>query len=123
MKVVLVDDDAAVRSSLKLLLTGRGHDVDLYAGGQAVLDAKLDDERSCLIVDYLMSDMDGFSLLDRLRKQGWTGPALLITGHFDVKLEDRARKAGYAAMFEKPLRNDDLFNTVTRLAATLPSPC
>ncbi len=118
MKVVLVDDDAAVRSSLKLLLTGRGHDVDLYAGGQAVLDANLDDERSCLIADYLMPDIDGLNLLGRLRKQGWTGPALLITGHYDVTLEDRARKVGYSAVFEKPLRNEQLFEAVMRIAAT-----
>lgn len=119
MKVALVDDDAAVRSSLKLLLTGRGHDVDNFAGGQAVLDAELSDNATCLIADYLMPDIDGLSLLSRLRKQGWSGPALLITGHFDATLEHRARAVGYSAVFEKPLRNERLFDAVARLEAVL----
>ena len=119
MKVVLVDDDAAVRGSLKLLLTARGHDVDDYTGGQAVLDADLGDDRTCLVADYLMPDVDGLSLLDRLRKRGWSGPALLITGHYDATLEQRAKAVGYSAIFEKPLRTERLFDSVARLEAAL----
>ena len=116
MKVVLVDDDAAVRGSLKLLLNGRGYDVDAFAGGQAVLDAHLGGDHSCLIADYLMPDIDGISLLTRLRKQGWSGPALLITGHFDARLERRALAGGYTAVFEKPLRHERLIDSVASLA-------
>ena len=117
MKVVLVDDDAAVRGSLRLLLTRRGHDVADYAGGQDVLDANLNDDQTCLIADYLMPDIDGLSLLDRLRKHGWSGPALLITGHYDETLEQRAKAVGYSAIFEKPLRTERLFDAVARLGA------
>jgi len=117
MKVVLVDDDAAVRSSLKLLLAGRGHDVDDYAGGQAVLDANLAGDHVCLIADYLMPDIDGISLLNKLRQQGWSGPALLITGHFDTTLEKRAIAGGYSLMFEKPLRSQRLIAAIANLAA------
>lgn len=117
MKVVLVDDDAAVRSSLKLLLAGRGHDVEDFAGGQAVLDANLGDNHFCLIADYLMPDIDGIWLLDGLRKQGWSGPALLITGHFDATLEKRALAAGYSLVFEKPLRSERLIAAIANLAA------
>jgi FixJ family two-component response regulator len=116
MKVVLVDDDAAVRSSLKLLLTGRGYDVDAFAGGQAVLDANLIGDHFCLIADYLMQDIDGISLLGRLREQGWSGPALLITGHFDATLGKRALAAGYSAVFEKPLCSEQLIEAVANLA-------
>ena len=116
MKVVLVDDDAAVRNSLKLLLTGRGYAVDLYAGGEAVLTADLGTaSRTCLIADYLMPDIDGLHLLKRLRKQGWLGSALLITGHFDATLEQRALAAGYSQIFEKPLRHEQLLQAVARL--------
>lgn len=117
MKVVLVDDDAAVRSSLKLLLAGRGYDVDDFAGGQAVLDANLRDDHICLIADYLMPDIDGISLLAKLRKQGWSGQALLITGHFDAILEERALAAGYSLVFEKPLRSERLIAAIANLAA------
>ena len=116
MKVVLIDDDAAVRSSLKLLLAGRGYDVAVFAGGQAVLDANLSDDHFCILADYLMPDIDGISLLGKLRKQGWLGPALLITGHFDSGLDKRAKAAGYSAVFEKPLHSERLINAVAKFA-------
>lgn len=116
MKVALVDDDSAVRSSLRLLLSARGYDVDVFAGGQALLDAKLGDDHFCLLADYLMPDIDGISLLGELRKQGWAGPALLITGHFDSSLEKRAETAGYSAVFEKPLRSERLIDAVAKFA-------
>lgn len=114
MKVALVDDDAAVRSSLKLLLAGRGYNVDVFAGGKAVLDANLGDDHFCLIADYLMPDFDGISLLGQLRKQGWAGPALLITGHFDSSLNKRAEAAGYSTVFEKPLHSERLIDAVAK---------
>jgi FixJ family two-component response regulator len=116
MKVALVDDDAAVRNSLRLLLAGRGYDVDVYAGGQAVLDASLSDNHFCLLADYLMPDIDGISLLGELRRQGWMGPALLITGHFDSSLDKRALAAGYSAVFEKPLHGKRLIDAVAKFA-------
>ena len=116
MKVVLIDDDAAVRSSLKLLLAGRGYDVAVFAGGQAVLDANLSDDHFCVLADYLMPDIDGISLLGKLRKQGWLGPALLITGHFDSGLDKRAKAAGYSAVFEKPLHSERLIDAVAKFA-------
>ncbi len=116
MRVALVDDDAAVRSSLKLLLTGRGYDVDDFAGGQAVLNAHLGDHHICLIADYLMPDIDGINLLGSLRKQGWLRPALLITGHFDATLERRAFAAGYSGIFAKPLTKR-LLDAVAELAS------
>ena len=116
MKVVLIDDDAAVRSSMKLLLAGRGYDVAVFAGGQAVLDANLSDDHFCILADYLMPDIDGISLLGKLRKQGWLGPALLITGHFDSGLDKRAKAAGYSAVFEKPLHSERLINAVAKFA-------
>ena len=116
MKVALVDDDGAVRSSLRLLLTARGYDVDVFAGGQAVLDAKLSDDHFCLLADYLMPDIDGISLLGKLRRQGWGGPAILITGHFDSSLDKRAEAAGYSTVFEKPLHSERLIDAVAKFA-------
>ena len=116
MKVVLVDDDAAVRSSLKLLLAGRGYEVDVFVGGQAVLNANLSNDHFCLLADYLMPDIDGISLLSQLRKQGWLGPALLITGHFDSNLDERAIAAGYSAVFQKPLHSERLIDAVAKFA-------
>ncbi|WP_293882042.1 response regulator [Sphingomonas sp.] len=106
--------------SLRLLLAARGYDVDLYAGGEALLEAKLDSRaRTCLIVDYLMPDIDGLTLLGRLRTQGWSESALLITGHFNATLEARALAVGFSRVFEKPLDHERLLDSVALLKASL----
>lgn len=120
MKVILVDDDAAVRNSLRLLLNARGYSVELYAGGEAVLESTLaGGSQTCLIADYLMPDIDGLSLLENLRNRGWLGPALLISGHFDATLERRALAVGYFQVFEKPLDHERLLDAVARLKAVV----
>ena len=81
-----------------------------------MLDAKLRDDHFCLLADYLMPDIDGISLLGKLRKQDWAGPALLITGHFDSSLNKRAVAAGYSAVFEKPLHSERLIDAVAKFA-------
>ena len=119
-KLLLVDDDVAVRNSLRLLLTARGYNVDLYAGGKAVLEPNLvGSSQTCLIADYLMPDIDGLSLFKRLRKQGWLGPALLISGHFDATLEQRALAVGYVQVFEKPLDHERMLDVIARLKVTV----
>ena len=90
--------------------------MDVFAGGQAVLEAILSDDHFCLLADYLMPDIDGISLLGKLRKHGWAGPAIMITGHFDSTLNQRALAAGYSAVFEKPLQSERLIKAVADLA-------
>lgn len=120
MKVILVDDDAAVRDSLRLLLSARGYSVEPYSSGEAVLASKLArDPQTCLIADYLMPDIDGLSLLEQLRKQRWLGPAILISGHFDATLKRRALAVGYVQVFQKPLDHERLLDAVARLKGTV----
>ena len=108
MNVVLVDDDAAVRKSLRLLPTGRGHAVDLYAGDDGVLEAKLNGSApTCLMADYLMPNIDGMTLLGRLRKQ------------FNATLEQHALAVGYSQVLEKPLSHERLLDAVACLKAAL----
>ncbi len=67
--VLVVDDDAAVRASLKFALEVEGFQVRLYDRPEAVLaDAELP-ERACLLIDYHMPIIDGIELIERLRRQ------------------------------------------------------
>lgn len=114
MNVNLVEDDPAVRDSLKLRLIARGHSVSTFSSSEPALDAEFD-QSTRLIADYLMPDIDGIALLRILRAKGWAGLAFLITGHFDATLEIRAKQAGYSAVFEKPLRFDRLIAAMVPL--------
>ena len=110
--ILLSDDDASVRRSLHLLLRSRGFAVLAYASGTALLLDPQTPSGDCLVVDYLMPDIDGISILKKLRSAGWFGPAILITAHYADKLAESAREAGFAAVLEKPLRDGVLVQTI-----------
>ena len=65
-----------------------------------------------LLVDYVMSQMDGLALVSRLREVDWKGRAILITGFYDVSLPRKAKSAGIDQILEKPLDPDLLLETI-----------
>jgi FixJ family two-component response regulator len=117
-RLLLVEDDAAVRRALQLVLRARGYDVRAYAAGSALL-ADLDAQRRAvvLIADMKMPEVDGVTLLRALRSGGWQGPALLITGFPSPQVRADALAAGYVRVLEKPLIEHALADAVDRLVA------
>lgn len=116
--VYIVDDDEAVRDSLETYLTLKGLDVAAFGSAREVLDRK-ETGASLLIVDINMPDMDGFALLERLRRRGEDMPTVFITGLGDTDSRARAERAGAAAFFDKPIDAPALLKEVTRLLAPL----
>jgi Response regulator containing CheY-like receiver, AAA-type ATPase, and DNA-binding domains len=117
-RILIVEDDSGMRRSMQLLLQGRGFEVRAYAAADPML---LDEElpqAACLVIDYLLGDRDGLSVLGSLRKLGWGGPAILITAHATDELRRSATGAGFSAFLEKPFKEHILVNTVTSLAAS-----
>ena len=114
-RILIVEDDPAVRRSMQLLLQGQGFDSRGYASGEALLSDAGFGNPACLVADYRMETLDGIALLSRLREQGWLGPAVLVTGFPSPELSQRAAASGYAAVFEKPLRERSLIDTLWRL--------
>lgn len=113
--VLIVDDDAAVRSALKFALEVEGWSVRLYDGPAALL-ADMDLPRcGCLVVDYRMPGMDGFQLVETLRARNVTLPAILITGRASRQLRHAAEKSGIGYILEKPLSDGSLVESI-RLA-------
>lgn len=100
--IFVVDDDAAVRDSLKILLTGAGYTAELYASARAFLERSGADHAGCLLADVRMPDMDGLELQEELAKRGSKLPVIIMTGHGDVPLAVRAMKAGAVDFLEKP---------------------
>src|SRR5665647_1872682 len=102
-RILIVEDDPAVRRSMLLLLQGQGFDSRGYPSGEALLSDPAFGNPACLVADYRMEAVDGIALLSRLREQGWMGPAVLVTAFPSGELAQRAVASGYAAVFEKPL--------------------
>jgi two-component system response regulator FixJ len=119
--VLVVDDDAAVRHSLKFVLELEGLDVRLYEGGEDLLAAGDLPANGCLVVDYRMPAMDGVELMDRLRRRRVSLPAILITSKATRDLCERAARSGYRQVLEKPLEDSRLVDSI-RCALDVPVP-
>lgn len=115
-RILIVEDDAGMRRSMQLLLQGRGFDVRAYAAADPMLLDEQLTEAVCLVIDYLLGDRDGFSVLATSRNLGWRGPAILITAYPTEELRRLASEAGFSAFLEKPFKEHMLVNTVTSLA-------
>lgn len=115
--VLIVEDDAPVRRSLQLLLRSHGLDVRAYASTAHALADPLALAAHCLIADLAMPDLDGLALLHALRGQGWSGPAILVSGQLDDDIERRGREAGFDAVLRKPIFDRQLTGRIAELIA------
>jgi two-component system response regulator FixJ len=98
--VIVVDDDVAVRNSLKFSLEVEGFVVRAYSGGTELLkDAELR-RAGCLVIDQNMSGMNGLEVVARLRARDVVVPAILITSYPTAVLHERAAAAGIAIVEE-----------------------
>jgi two-component system, LuxR family, response regulator FixJ len=109
--VLIIDDDPAVRNSLKFALEVEGFAVRAYPAGADLLRENEFPADGCLVVDYKLPEMNGLDLLVELRRREVDLPAILITTHPSADVRRRAALAG-VALIEKPLLNDTLFQGI-----------
>ncbi len=109
--IFVIDDDPAVRNSLKFALEIEGFTVRVYPTGAEFLDEREMPETACLVTDYNLPGMNGLDLLAALRRRNIKFPAILITTHPSAAVRDRAASAG-VCLIEKPLLSDTLFQGI-----------
>ena len=115
--VFVVDDDEAVRASLKLLLKTLGLPAQTYASAQEFL-ATFDERRGgCLVLDIRMPGMSGLELQEELNTRGAMMPIIFITGHGDVPMAVEAMQRGAMDFLQKPFRDQDLLDRITEALA------
>ena len=114
-RVLLVEDDAAVRRSLQLLLAAQGYDVRAYPRGAGLARDPEALRADCMVADLVIPNGNAVTLLGELRDAGWKGPAVLISGHLTNEWAERALAHGYAAAFAKPIGDSVLTNCLARL--------
>jgi FixJ family two-component response regulator len=111
-RVHIVDDDEAMRDSLKWLLESRGLTVELYPSGEAFLAAFDNGFGGCLVLDVRMPGMSGLDLYAQLQARASTLPVIFITGHGDVPMAVSALKKGAADFIEKPFNDQDMLGLI-----------
>jgi two-component system, LuxR family, response regulator FixJ len=109
--ILMIDDDPAVRNSLKFALEVEGFAVRAYPTGAELLSGADLPDSGCLVVDYKLPEMNGLDLLSELRRRNIDLPAILITTHPNPAVRDRAALAG-VPLIEKPLLNDTLYQGI-----------
>jgi two-component system response regulator FixJ len=117
--VHVVDDHAAIRRSLALLLGAAGHAVVLHESGDALLAAVEDPSLApgCIILDVRMPGRDGLAVMELLARQNSPLPVIVVTGHADVALAVRAMRAGAHDFIEKPYSEQRILGAVEEALA------
>ncbi|HVF18198.1 MAG TPA: response regulator transcription factor, partial [Steroidobacteraceae bacterium] len=112
--IFIVDDDAAVRDALKLLLRSVGQAVETFGSAQEFLDAYSEDRAGCLVLDIRMPGMSGLELQQKLNEKHSILPIIFITGHGDVPMAVEAMQAGAVDFIQKPFRDQDLIDRINQ---------
>jgi FixJ family two-component response regulator len=111
-KVYVVDDDQGMRDSTVWLLQSVGLEALSFAGGQAFLDACIDDGPACVLLDVRMPGLGGLAVQQLMKERGLDLPVIFVSGHADVPIVVRAFKAGACDFIEKPYSDQLLLDSV-----------
>jgi len=111
--VFVVDDDPSLREALSSLLRSVGLRVEVFGSAPELLQTKLPDVASCLVLDIRLPKRSGLDFQTELAKAGIEIPIIFITAHGDVPMTVRAMKAGAVDFLIKPFRDQDLLDAVT----------
>ncbi|MER8898358.1 response regulator [Mesorhizobium sp. M0676] len=115
--VYVIDDDAGVRDSLGLLFRSVGLCAELFRSANELLQSKLPQIPSCLVLDVRLPGLSGFELHAELTKANVHIPIIFITAHGDIPMSVRAMKAGAVDFITKPFRDQDMLDAVTAAIA------
>lgn len=112
LSVYIVEDDAAVRDSLSLLLSLRGYRTATFGSAEDFLAAFREAWRGCVIADIRMTGMDGLALQRALRERGVRIPFVLVTAHGSVAAAREAFRAEAVDFIEKPFDEEVVVRAV-----------
>ncbi len=115
--VYIVDDDDAVRNSLRLLLKSVGLSAVALPTAQEFLSTYDPQQPGCLILDVRMPGMSGLELQQQLNVRGAVIPVIFITGHGDIPMAVEAMQHGAFDFLQKPFRDQDLIDRIQRALA------
>ncbi|HET7832429.1 MAG TPA: response regulator [Gallionella sp.] len=110
--VFVVEDDEAMRDSIRWLLESENIETRMYASAGDFLKGCDFDLHGCLLLDVRMPEMSGMELLEVLRSKGFQLPVIMITGHGDVPMAVRAIKLGAFNFIQKPFASQELLDQI-----------
>jgi FixJ family two-component response regulator len=103
-----------MRDALKSLFRSVGLRVEVFGSAPELLQSKLPNVASCLVLDIRLPGVSGLDFQDDLAKADIHIPIIFITGHGDIPMSVKAMKAGAVDFLTKPFRDQDMLDAVTR---------
>jgi FixJ family two-component response regulator len=110
--VFVIDDDASMRRALTNLFQSVGLDVVAFGSAPEMLQSKLPDVASCLVLDIRLPGVSGLDFQTELAKANIHIPIIFMTGHGDIPMTVRAMKGGAVDFLTKPFRDQDMLDAV-----------
>lgn len=114
-RILVADDDSAIRQMLKELLADEGYDVVVAATGREALSRMAKHEPDVMLLDVRMPDMDGLELLRRMQADGDSTPVLVMTAHGTASVAIEAIQLGAYDYLTKPLDLEDVLISLRRM--------
>ncbi len=115
--VFIVDDDDAIRLSLRMLLEAEGLQVEDFASAEDFLAVCTPQFSGCLITDLRMPRINGLQLQAALAQRGVETPIIMLTGHADVPTAVESLRAGAIDFLEKPFDPPNLLKQIRKALA------
>jgi FixJ family two-component response regulator len=112
--VFVVDDDQSMRVALTNLFQSMDFNVEVFSSAAELLESELPNIASCLVLDIRMPGVNGLEFQQALAKAGINVPIVFMTGHGDIPMSVKAMKAGAVDFLQKPFRDQDMLDAVTR---------
>ncbi len=111
-KILLVDDEQSILTSLGSALEDEGYEVSGARSGESALKLLEKKQFDCILVDIWLPGMDGIQLLEKIKEQGIETPVVIISGHGTIESAVRATKLGAYDFLEKPLNLEKVILTI-----------
>lgn len=112
MKILVVDDERAIRNSLKEILSDEGYAVDTAEDGATALDMAGKESYDVIFCDIKMPNMEGTEVLEKLKKDGIDSAVIMISGHGDIDTAVECIKKGAFDFIQKPLDLNRILITI-----------
>jgi FixJ family two-component response regulator len=112
--VFVVEDDASMGRALSNLFQSVGLQVEVFGAASEMLQSKLPDVASCLVLDIRLPGLSGLDFQTELAKANIHIPIIFMTGHGDIPMSVRAMKGGAVDFLTKPFRDQDMLDAVVK---------
>ena len=112
--VFVVEDDASMCRALSNLFESVGLQVEVFGSASEMLQSKLPDVASCLVLDVRLPGLSGLDFQTELARANIRIPIIFMTGHGDIPMTVRAMKGGAVDFLAKPFRDQDMLDAVVK---------